>query len=166
MERLELPHSPSNRFAYRYSYLVVPVGKTLDVNYIHNQARSGANMNPNGMDFFRNQGVGSWEINLAAFLYDLNTNSTYGWGLGNIGYYYNPLLPFPIQGNAFADAGAIYRYRMNGDPNAFGYNPYSVTALYGANPFVIDHVDGYSDGPLRHHQRTGSAIFGIARGHR
>jgi len=158
LERIELPHSATNKFAYRYAYAAVPVGKTLDVNYIHNQTLSGSTMAAAGRNFFRNQGVGSWEINLAAMLYDLNTNSTYGWGLGNIGYYYNPLIGAPIQGNAFVDAAAIYSYRLNGRPNLYWYAPTtpafptnglaSVTALYGANPFTTDFVDGYSDGFL------------------
>ncbi|HWQ90934.1 MAG TPA: pilus assembly PilX N-terminal domain-containing protein, partial [Clostridia bacterium] len=56
---LEYPdrrHSRTNRFLYRYSYLVVPAGKTLDINYIHNAAKevvSGGRTH----DFFRNQGV-------------------------------------------------------------------------------------------------------------
>lgn len=161
LERADLPHSPSNRFAYRYSYLVVPAGKTLDVNYIHNQARantSGA-MDQFGRNYFRDQGVGSWEINLAAFLYDLNTNGVYGWGnLPNAynGYDYNsvnPLNPFPptIQGNAFNDAAALYRYRLNGTPNTLTYNPASVFTLFGldgATAFRNDFIDGYSDGGL------------------
>jgi hypothetical protein len=48
---------------------------------------------------FRNQGVGTWEINLASFLYDLNTN-TFAWG-GR--YVYRPDLG-QISGNAFVDA--------------------------------------------------------------
>src|SRR6185312_6275218 len=31
-------HSADNQFISRYAYLVVPVGKTLDVNTMHNQA--------------------------------------------------------------------------------------------------------------------------------
>ena len=72
LARPELPHSASNQFAYRYAYAAVPVGKTLDVNYIHNQAITKSLGGTDG--FFRNQGVGTWEINLAAFFADLNTN--------------------------------------------------------------------------------------------
>ena len=59
------------------------------------------------MDFFRNQGVGSWEINLAAFLADLNTNK---WGSANIEniannpYYYRMNYPIVNIGSAFEDA--------------------------------------------------------------
>jgi len=156
LQRADLPHSPSNQFAYRYSYLVVPAGKTLDLNYIHNaaQAAQRGRMNQNGADFFRNEGVGSWELNLAAFLYDLNTNNVHGWGFGNVGYNYdslnplNPILP-SIQGTAFSDAAALYRYRLNGNPSILTYAPDSVSTLYGLNGFNAfqnnDFIDGYSD---------------------
>ncbi len=153
LERADLPHSPSNRFTYRYSYLVVPAGKTLDLNYIHNQARvtAGGQMNTDGTDYFRNEGVGSWEINLAAFLYDLNTNSVHGWGAGNVGYVYDPLNGLPLGGWGFYDAAALYRYRLNGNPNTLTYNPASVVNLFGApgvTAFQYDHIDGYTDGLL------------------
>lgn len=155
LQRADLPHSPSNQFAYRYSYLVVPAGKTLDLNYIHNEAQAAqrGRMNQNGTDFFRNEGVGSWELNLAAFLYDLNTNSPGGWGLNAGGYDYNsfdprnPILPL-VRGNAFYDAAALYRYRLNGNPNILTYGLDSVSTLYGingVNAFQNDALDGYSD---------------------
>ncbi len=152
LERIELPHSSSNKFVYRYAYAAVPVGKTLDVNYIHNQALSVGDMGALGQKFFRNQGVGPWEINLAALLYDLNTNSVYGWG-GNGNYTYSPLLgsTTPAGGNAFADAGALYHYRLNGNPNNTVYGLPNVFDLYGipgVNAFLNDYVDGYTDGPL------------------
>jgi hypothetical protein len=161
LNRPQQVHSASNRFQYRYAYIVVPEGKTLDVNFIHNQALMFKNgrtrMSATGVDFFRNQGVGTWEINLAAFLYDLNTNSTYGWGLGNGGYEYNPLTLSAASGVAFSDAFGIYRHRLNGPFNpAFGagnlaYNFRSFGAIHGATAatlFQNDQVDGYSDGPL------------------
>jgi len=49
----------------RYAYLVLPAGRSLDLNYIHNQAKRGQ---PTYNSYMRNQGVGSWELNLAAFL--------------------------------------------------------------------------------------------------
>src|ERR1043166_7026100 len=39
LERPEFPHSPTNRFIGRYSFLVLPAGKTLDINYNHNFAK-------------------------------------------------------------------------------------------------------------------------------
>ena len=161
LDHPEKTHSADNTFLFRYAYMVVPEGKTLDINYIHNQAlavglgkRPPYTLNALGRDYFRNQGVGTWEINLAAFLHDLNTNSTYGWG----GYVYNPLDPsFPslatIGGDPFFDAGAIYRYRLNGNPNT-RLNPLpTFDSLYNGNALSVffqnDQVDGYSDGPLQ-----------------
>src|SRR5439155_119992 len=65
------PHSASNHAIARYAYQVVPVSETLDINYIYNQAKL---LGPRQDGFLRNQGVGMWEANLAAFLTDLNTN--------------------------------------------------------------------------------------------
>ncbi len=148
LERPDLPHSPTNRFVSRYAYVAVPASRTLDLNYIHNQAfrPDKAALDPQGRDFYRNQGVGTWEINLAAFLFDLNTND-YGWGWQ---YVYDPLGAFPPQGNAFVDAAALYRYRLNG-PAGMNYNLRSIGALYGPNAtlaFGTDMMDGYSAGPL------------------
>ncbi len=152
LERADLPHSPSNRFAYRYSYLVAPAGKTLDVNYTHNQALAARRrMDPSGTDFFRNEGVGSWEINLAAFLYDLNTNLVHGWGLNNVGYVYDPVTGRTAGGNAFYDAAALYRYRINGNPTLLPYRLASVATLFGApgvTAFQNDFIDGYLSGGL------------------
>jgi len=39
LEHPDLPHSPTNRFIARYAFVVVPAGRTLDINYIHNNAR-------------------------------------------------------------------------------------------------------------------------------
>lgn len=161
LERIELPHSGTNKFVHRFAYITVPEGKTLDLNYIHNQALAGAGMDVNGGDFLRNQGVGSWEINLAAFLHDLNTNNIYGWG----GLYtYNPLLGFTPAGNAFDDAGALYRYRLNGSPDVFTYNLPTVNQLYGANgdnAFLNDYVDGYTKLPLVHTNGLGLPSAGL-----
>ncbi|HMC28434.1 MAG TPA: hypothetical protein VKM56_11640, partial [Verrucomicrobiae bacterium] len=69
-----LNHTNNNRFIGRYAYIVLPVGHSLDLNFIHNQAKDLSPTMAGGVvdGFFRNQGVGSWEINLAAFLADLN----------------------------------------------------------------------------------------------
>lgn len=66
------PHSATNRFIGRYAYIVLPTGKSLDLNFIHNNA---LDPNLNTIGYYRNQGVGSWELNFAAFLHDLNTNA-------------------------------------------------------------------------------------------
>ncbi len=84
LERPDAPYGPNNKFIARYAFIAVPIGNALDLNAIHNQvfdegnASSGICLMPaRRMHYFRNQGVGSWEINLAAFLADLNTNE---WG--------------------------------------------------------------------------------------
>ena len=119
LQHPEFAHAADNGFVYRYAYLVVPAGQTLDLNYIHNQALRPAKtkLDPNGPDFLRNQGVGTFEINLAGFLHDLNTN-LYAWG----GLYrYDPIGGSPAAGTAFADAGSLlaYRYAMNPVNSAF-----------------------------------------------
>ena len=65
------PHSGNNRFLYRIAYLVVPADQTVDLNYSHNQAR---NPDATSSQFFRNQGVAPWELNMAGLFRDLNTN--------------------------------------------------------------------------------------------
>lgn len=110
LEKPDLPHSETNRFIGRLAYLVLPAGKTLDLNFIHNQA------NPSAQDridvltgnngFTRNQGVGSWEINLAAFFRELDTND---WV--RTAYTYRPgQLP---TGAAFDDARSFLAFRYN-----------------------------------------------------
>jgi hypothetical protein len=144
LNRPDRSHGPENRFVNRFAYAAVPVGKTLNINYIFNQSLAGASMAANGQDYFRNQGVGGWELNLAAFLYDLNTNDFHGWG-GQFDY--NPIAGVPPAGNAFADAAALYRYRVNGSPNDNNYNLLSVAGLYGPAgtlAFQNDFVDGYT----------------------
>ena len=42
LERPELLHSGDNQFINRYAYYVVPVGNTLDLNFMHNQAANPA----------------------------------------------------------------------------------------------------------------------------
>ena len=76
LEHPDQPHGPNNHFIARYAFAAVPVGNTLDLNYIHNQAWSRSLVAAQD-GFMRNQGVGSWELNLAAFLADLNTNAWY-----------------------------------------------------------------------------------------
>jgi hypothetical protein len=153
LDRPNQPHGPENRFTARIAYAVVPTGKTLDVNHIHNQASAvlSGTMDANGRDFFRNQGVGPWEINLAAFLYDLNTNTPFGWGGGLLGYSYDEVNGlFPANGNAFDDAAGFYRYRVNGN-QTLNYGLDSVGFLYGAagdQAFQGDWVDGYTDSSL------------------
>ncbi len=151
---LEFPdrnHSADNRFLYRYAYVAVPISQALDINYIHNAARNPGKttIDTTGADFLRNQGVGTWEINLASFLYDLNTN-LYAWGGP---YIYQPATSGSggfIVGNAFVDACSIltnryggfqgYQSRLSSVRNLFG--------LAGPAAFAAHAVDGYTAGPL------------------
>ena len=147
----EFSHSADNPFVYRYAYIALPVGQTLDLNNIHNDAKR-LDFNKSLDGFLRNQGTLTAEINLAALLADLNTNF---WP----SYQYIPVTPTenPSQlsnlGVAFEDASALLRYRYNGSLNSFA----SVSALFpgngsialnGANAFGQDYIDGYSAGPV------------------
>ena len=118
------------------------------MNYIHNQAKFpflGTNSPYEG--FFRNEGVGSWEINLAAFLQTLNTNI---WGAQvNLGYNYKALQQNAISiGYAFYDAASIMQYRNNGNYN--GLSPFQ--SLFGLNAFnsylVNGGIDAYAVGQV------------------
>ena len=152
LQHPDQPYGPNNPFVARFAFIAVPVGNTLDLNAIHNQAftRSVANINNDG--FLRNQGVGSWEINLAAFLADLNTNQ---WGQiigntfnGNTTFYYYQYPPSGInQGAAFNDAFSILSYRYNN--NYFSLLPASLLFANNGLMFENDNIDGYSDGPLQ-----------------
>jgi hypothetical protein len=137
LERPELPHSGSNLFLGRYAFLVFPAGKSLDLNFVHNQAKRPANPAIDG--FSRNQGVGSWELNLAAFLRDLNTNA---WRINDYLYNTNTL---PSQGIAFEDATALLTNRYAGHFNSLASlrNYFSTTTN---RPFLDNrNVDLYSD---------------------
>jgi len=37
LEHPDQPHGENNRFVGRYAYLALPAGKSLDLNFIHNQ---------------------------------------------------------------------------------------------------------------------------------
>ena len=137
LDRPDKPHGPDNRFLSRIAYIVVPEGKTLDVNYIHNNAKTDALLQ-NG--FFRNQGIAPWEINLAAFFYDLNTNVwTY-----NL-YSTNTYPGTASTGTAFDDAYAFWRWRQGTLGQA------SVQTLFGGagvGAITTDYFDSYTAGPL------------------
>ncbi len=149
-EHPDWPHSPSNRFIARTAFVVVPAGKTLDINYIHNNARNLIPGPTPQIGYVRNQGVGPWEINLAAFLRDLNTNV---WNAPG-SYTYNPPVAKQqlggVGGFAFSDALSILtnRYVRNG-PNWM--SPVSVNRAFGgrADNFIRrDQINEYSDGPI------------------
>jgi hypothetical protein len=142
LEKPGLEHSRSNRYIGRYCYVIVPVGKQLDLNFIHNVASPVEG-------FLRNQGFGGWENNLASFLVDLNTNY---WG----NYAYGPSTAPTSGGDAFNDAAALTYYRYNG---RFLGNPKLQTvsgfnSIFGpansaaaASAFSSDFIDGYLNSP-------------------
>jgi hypothetical protein len=142
LERPDAPHGPNNKFLARYAFIAVPADN-IDLNYSHNQAQTAA-LNDG---YFRNQGAGSWEINLAAFLTDLNTNQ---WGQvigtpanGNNTFYYYQYQPYNNQGYAFYDAQGLVAYRYNYTPL-----PWLSTSLPNyPNPLTGSPVDIFPFGP-------------------
>ncbi len=167
LQHPDQPYGPNNPFVARYAFIAAPIGNALDLNAIHNQVSEesqgqsglfgkGAPVNPSpfgtGVDsFLRNQGVGSWEINLAAFLADLNTNQWLSNTPPNITYYsYTPFNPPPgggNQGRAFDDARALLAHRYQNN-----YLSLKIAQFLFPNngtAFRRDNIDGYSDGPLQ-----------------
>ncbi|HEX4343655.1 MAG TPA: hypothetical protein VH255_09700, partial [Verrucomicrobiae bacterium] len=152
LEHPDAPHGPNNHFIARYLFWAQPAGNTMDLNYIHNLALIPPEnyiMNPmnSGNDgYFRNQGVGSWEINLAAFLNDLNTNvwSSYGYNGTNTG--------FANTGFAFADAFALLTNRYAGNYNSLapvgGTIPAGLFTNSSVFPPFQNNIDLYGAGPL------------------
>jgi len=155
LEHPDQPHGPLNHFIARYAFIAIPVGNTLDVNAIYNDSTMPDTiLKPTYDGFLRNQGVGSWELNLAAFLTDLNTNQ---WGLNFSGNGYNYNTPFGRNnaGAPFEDALAMLRYRYD-----FGvFNQLPVQQLYNNFPQLMaggtaalntdfKAIDNYSVGPL------------------
>ncbi|MFN7140350.1 MAG: hypothetical protein ACK4UN_13520, partial [Limisphaerales bacterium] len=155
LEKPQFPHSRTNRFIGRYAFLAVPEGKTMDINFMHNYVKGGsgplpANMSGSGDGFFRNQGVGSWELNLAAFLEDLNTNMYQS----AAAYVYRTNLAQANGGGSFDDALNLLKYRYRSapaNPNSANVSSLaSANTLFGANNihFQRDNIDAYADGPL------------------
>ena len=136
LEYPDVPHGPTNRFVGRFAYLVLPASKSLDLNFIHNQAKR---LGIAAEGYRRNQGFGSWELNLAAFLNELNAGvwSPYTYTLGG-----GASLGIP-----FTDALNLLTYRYNGSYLA---NLQSAAAAFPAPNFAsqLGSVDGYSDGGL------------------
>ena len=147
LEKPYRKHDGNNRFVGRYAFLVVPSGKTLDLNWIHNLGSSSAA----GLRYTRNQGFGPWELNLAAFLADLAPPPPAPsiWS-GLVGYSFDPL-PLPnARGFAFVDALSILNYRFTTNNPLYLPLP-SIATLYGPNAsiaFQSDLIDGYCHGPL------------------
>jgi len=146
LDHPDQPHGPNNRFIARYAFIAVPIGNALDLNAIHNQVYNNNSPLGGNDGFFRNEGIGSWEINLAGFLADLNTNE-WGQNIGNATWYqYNEPSTFN-NGNAFDDARALLAYRYNNNYNSL----FSFQTLYGANAYSTyanGVVDSYTFGKL------------------
>ncbi len=136
----EQRHSAANPFVGRYAYLVQPIGKMLDMNYIHNYSKT--NM-INGDCFMRNQGFGSWEINLAALLREVNPYSYISYA--NQAYSYSPGNLFANSGDCFDDALLLLKGRYGFNfTNLF--NVVSTLGAYNADLFLRDGIDGYGTG--------------------
>jgi hypothetical protein len=116
-ERLGGVHGPDNKFVSRYCFLIQPVGQTLDLNFSHNLAAQDPGQPY--YHYYRREGFATYEVNLGAFLCDLNTNL---WNPNTAADRYryqppnwNPANPRPeAWGAAFADAMELIQYRYNG----------------------------------------------------
>jgi hypothetical protein len=155
LQHPEIPHGPTNRYVGRYAYAIVPSGRGLDINRIHNQAIIGRA--PPNDAYFRNQGFGTYEINLAAFLADLNTNVWQGPTPADINSYDFDPDPTPSRagsrGIAFLDARELlnYRYDQNYANNQTPLTLLSINQLFpfAQNNFLVDWIDGYANGPVQ-----------------
>jgi hypothetical protein len=155
LARPDMPYGPDNPFIARFAFIALPVGNSLDLNAIHNQtlmpALSYNPVNPANDGYFRNQGVGTWEINLPAFLADLNTNE---WdnNSGNT-YQYRRPLGFANSGAAFNDAFSLIAYRYAGNYNTLapvgGNSPPGLFTTGNIFPPFQNNIDAYSMGPLQ-----------------
>jgi hypothetical protein len=128
------PHSATNRFIGRFAYIIVPEGRSLDLNAIHNQVKQLSNT----QDFFvRNQGIGPWEMNLGAFLRDLNPR------IWTQYQYAGPLTLQENTGNSFRDAFSLLNYRRANRPLS------TLNLLANPSPAQLqqDFVDSFANGP-------------------
>ena len=153
LEHPDQSYGPNNHFIARFAFIALPVGNSLDLNAIHNQtlmpALSYNPMNPANDGYFRNQGVGTWEINLAAFLADLNTDE---WDNNSGGaYQYFQPLGFANRGAAFNDAFALVAYRYAGNYNTLAPvgGPSGLFTTANIFPPFQNNIDAYSRGPLQ-----------------
>lgn len=163
LQHPDQPYGPNNPFVARYAFIALPIGNALDLNAIYNYTigvKGNAPITAGNDMFMRNQGVGPWEINLAAFLADLNNNE---WGqivgsganppAGSAAWYqYNEANPAPFAnaGAAFNDALSLlsYRYAYNYNTLAPAGGPNGVLTRFLAFPPLRANIDYYSDGPL------------------
>ncbi|MBN8246957.1 MAG: hypothetical protein J0L84_05880, partial [Verrucomicrobia bacterium] len=157
LQHPDAPHSGTNHFVGRFAYVVVPTARTLDLNFLGNDAKRlnlGVTNPPGqgllGSGFLRNQGVGAWEINAAGFLAGLNTNI---WLATPNDYRYETNMGTASTGLAFSDGERLRRFR---EENVIPRSAEAFYAFDSGRPddaridevFRRDFVDGYSDGPL------------------
>jgi len=155
LEHPDAPHSGTNRFLGRVAYVVVPSGRNLDINFNHNAVKSAHGVPDQGgvgtSAFMRNEGVGGWEINLAGFFSDLNTNTWYA-NAPQLFYRYTTNPATPSSGLAFDDASILLQQRRVAPAN-LAFSQDFLTRDSGvsgsfANQFRNDRVDWFSDGPI------------------
>lgn len=142
LEQPEFRHSGDNLFESRYAFKVLPAGKSLDINRIHNQAKNPPLLaNASFEGFFRNQGITPSEMNLGAFLVGLNSNA---WPLASYAYDTNFV---SSGGNAMVDAWRLIVHRNNTNLNTLRAlnNRFDLSV---SNQFFYDRLDVLGDGPL------------------
>lgn len=157
LARPDALHSANNPFIARYAFICIPADGALDLNYIHNQVLDAPNssasfsqINPAADGYFRNQGVGTWEINLAAFLADLNTNVWDADPAAPANYYeYSEPFESPNRGVAFDDARALLAFRYNNNYGSLAPANQVFPSFSANNIFPNDGIDNYGDGPLQ-----------------
>jgi lipoprotein-anchoring transpeptidase ErfK/SrfK len=145
-DKLGQPYGPNNKFIARYAYIVMPAGKALDINSIHN-TNAPVTLGVNRPRFWRNQGAGSWELNLAALFHETDPNV---WT-----YNYNSLLGAPlISGSAFTNAHNIVSYRYNDNGSGAKVDPaapslQNMVAAVGTGAVVVANtvIDEYGNSP-------------------
>jgi hypothetical protein len=141
LDRPWFEHSKTNRFVARTAYIILPVGKSLDLNTIHHDTARPA-FNPT-FGYMRNQGFGPWELNLAAFLHEFNP-TFWDYSYTSVGGRPN------TAGRAFEDALSIVRYREGWPANALSVpasqNFWDVYPSAALNNFPSPSIDVYSDG--------------------
>ncbi|MBI5799228.1 MAG: hypothetical protein HZA92_00670, partial [Verrucomicrobia bacterium] len=167
---LEYPnalHHATNQFTSRYTYLVAPAGKALDLNLIHNAAkRRGSVLTPGLMNavyttyegYYRNLGLAPYEFNLAAMLTEL-APAYYLYNYSTIAA--NSSSAVPATRDSFRDAFDLFVFRANTNYNSiasnnvqFGANAWrnltnSVYDLLGNGPLMVStnlpHLTNSSD---------------------
>ncbi len=146
LDRIGQSHGSTNKMLTRFSYIVIPAGKALDINSIHN-TNAPLPFASGVPRYYRNQGAGAWEINLAALLHETDTNA---WP-----YYFDPLASPPvIAGRAFTNAHTLVQWRYNVGPGGGPADPAApmLPDLFnavgpGAVALTNNLVDDYGNSP-------------------